>query len=315
MNRQQRRRAAALGPRDHQGGCPSEDIELVWTLAARAAAEGKGNRDAPFNQLFRAIMVANRFVLTKPVTALAEDLRISDLAVTINSFEKGRPFPGRTWLEWDGAVEGRDPPLPQQVGYDRLGVLVEADETGQRGRMVVLIRVAPGFGEASGTADMLPLAVTFDLRDAYERPETITEPASIGEVKRTLAAVQDPTMSELEGSALVAAALSRRFGMIENPYSADYLHRHLGSGARRWHEVHPDLLAIAVEEALVEAIMTLCAFIVLRTTGVVLTEVARGAKRRASSHGIDTSLLGYGILDIAAQNSPRSGWIGSLQVP
>lgn len=288
---------------------------MVWTLAARAAAEGKGNRDAPFNQLFRAIMVANRFVLTKPVTALAEDLRISDLAVTINSFEEGRPFPGSTWLEWDGAVEGRDPPLPHQVGYDRLGVLVEADDTGQRGRMVVLIRVAPGFGEASGTADMLPLAVTFDLRDAYERPETITEPASIGEVKRALAAVQDPTMSELEGSALVAAALSRRFGMIENPYSADYLHQHLGSGARRWHEVHPDLLAIAIEEVLVEAILTLCAFIVLRTAGVVLTEVERGAKRRASSHGIDTSLLGYGILDIAAPNSPQSGWSGSLQVP
>lgn len=107
MNRQQRRRAAALGPRPQPGMRPAEDVELLWSLGARVAAEAKGERGAQFGQVLRAIMGANRFVLTKRLTALAEDLRISDLAVTINSLEKGRPFPGRTWLEWDGAVEGR----------------------------------------------------------------------------------------------------------------------------------------------------------------------------------------------------------------
>ena len=313
MNRQQRRRAAALGPRVQPGVRPSEDTELVWSLAARAAAEDKGDRDAPFNRLFRAIAGANRFVLTKRVTALAEDIRISDLGVTIKSFEKGRPFPGRTWLEWDAAVEGREEPLPHEVRYDRLGVLVEADDTGQRGRMVVLIRVAPG-EEGGGRADMLPVAMTFDLRDAYERPESIVEPASLAQMQRLLAAVQEPTMAELEGSALVVAALSRRFGMIDNPYYAAYLHRQIGSGARRWHEIHPDLLATAIEEAMVEALLALCAFMVLRTVGIETTEVLPGTRRRASTHGIDTSLLGYGILDVAAQDRPRSGRNGSLQI-
>lgn len=315
MNRQQRRRAAALGPRFHAGIRPSEDIELVWSLAARAAAESKGERDPRFEQVFRAITGANRVVLTKRITALAEDLRISDLGVTINSFEKGRPFPGRTWLEWDGAVEGREEPLPHQVRYDRLGMLVEADDTGQRGRMVSVIRVAPGEGEDSGTVDMSPIAVTFDLRDAYERPESILEPASVGEIQSRLAAVQDPTPAELEGSALVTAVLSRRFGVIDNPYTAAFLHRHLGSGARRWHENHPDMLQTAIEEVMVEAVLTLCAFMVLRTVGIKATEVARGARRRAVIHGIGTVLLGYGILDVAAQNRPQFKWDGSLQSP
>lgn len=313
MNRQQRRHVAALGPRVQAGVHASEDIDLVWSLAARAASEGKGERDAPFTRAFHAIIGAKRFVLAKPVTTLAENLRMSDLGVTINSFEKGRPFPGRTWIEWDGAVEGRGQPLPHEVRYDRLGVLVEADDTGQRGHMVAMIRVAADAGPHSGTADMLPVGVTFDLRDAYEPLASLTRPGSIGEVRRRLAAAQDPTMAEREGSPLVMAALSRRFGTIENPYSAAYLHRHLGGGTRRWHERHPDLLATAAEEAMVEVIMTLCAFTVLRTVGIELTEVRRGARRRSATHGVDTSLLGYGILTVATQNRPLCGWDGSLR--
>ncbi len=48
VNWQHRRRVAALGPRIQPGVCPSDDIELVWSLAARAVFEGKGDRDAPF---------------------------------------------------------------------------------------------------------------------------------------------------------------------------------------------------------------------------------------------------------------------------
>ena len=292
---------------------PAEDIELVWSLGARALAEAKGERGVQFSQVLRAILGANCFVLTKRLTALAADLRISDLAVTINSFEKGRPFPGRTWLEWDGAVEGRCEPLPHQVRYDRLGVLVEADDTGERGRMIVLIRVTAGEGEASGMVNMLPLAVTFDLQDAYERPESIAEPASLEETRRILAATQDPTVAELEGSALVTATLSRRFGVIENPYLAAYMHRHLGPGARRWHKVRPDRMAMSIEEVMVEAVLTLCAFVVLRTVDIKTTVVSCGTKRRAVTRPIDTSLLGYGILDVAAQNRPQSGRNGFAQ--
>ena len=313
MNPQHRRRVAAFGPRIQPGVCPSDDIELVWSLAARAASEGKRDRDAPFTRALHAIIGTKRFVLTKQVTALAEDLRISDLGVTINSFEKGRPFPGCTWLEWDGAVEGRGEPLPHEVRYDRLGVLIEADDTGQRGHMVAMIRVAPGEGVYSGTADMLPLALTFDLRDAYEQPESLTKPATLDKARRRLAAVQDPTLAEMEASPQVAAALSCQLGTIENPYSAAYMDRHLGSGLRRWHQLHPDLMATATGEVMVEAIMTLCAFMVLRTVGIEATEVRRGAGRRLAIHGIDTSLLGFGMLNVATHNRPRSGWGGSLQ--
>jgi len=83
---------------------------------------------------------------------------------------------------------------------------------------------------------------------------------------------------------------------------------------RRWHEINPDLLATAIEEVMVEAIMTLCAFMVLRTVGIETTEVLPGTRRRASLHGIDTSLLGYGILDVAAPDRPRSGRNSSLQI-
>lgn len=298
MNRQQRRRSEALRPRIQAGVLPSEDIDLAWSLANRAMLEEKAGGGGPFLPAWQLIMGANRFALSSRVTALAEDLRISDLSVTVRSLDKGAPLPGRTWLEWDAKVEGRWDPLPGQVPIDRVGVLIEADETGQRGTMHCFARPAPTRAREVGLPDISPVAITFDLREDYERPASLIEPASVEDVRAMHARVSDPTMAEVEGSAVITAALSRRFGAIESPLVSDTVQRRLGLGDRRWSEVHQDLFITAVNEAMQEVLLAVSAFILSRTLGIGVTDVRRGAGRRMATHGIDTVPLGYGIWDV-----------------
>lgn len=308
MNRHERRRAAAFGSRRQRETMPPDGMVLFWSVAARAMAESKVGQPGPFHQAFQDIVGAKRFVLTNRVTALAEDLRISDLGVTINSFEMGVPFPGRTWLEWDAAVEGRDPPLPHQVPYERVGVLIEADDTGQRGSIVVLAKTAPVDGQGSGIATMVPVAMTFDLRDDYERPESLIEPPSVEQIRRALASKQDPTTAELESSAVQAAAMERRFGYVEASYLADFLQESMEAGERRWHEADPDSFATAAGEVTHDATLALCAFMVVRTAGIRTSKVLRGTRLPTPAGGFDTAQLGYCVIDLAASDlSPVAG--------
>ena len=309
MNRQQRRRLEALRPHIQAGVLPSENIDLAWSVAQRAMLEEKGDDGGPFQPAWRLIMGANRFALPSRVTALAEDLRISDLSVTVRSLDQGAPFSGLTWLEWDAKVEGRWEPLPGQVPIDRVGVLIEADETGQRGTMHCLARTAPTRAREVGVLDVSPVAITFDLREDYERPASLIKPASVEDMRAMHARVSAPTMAEAEGSAIVAAALSRRFGAIESPLMSDTIQRRLGLGDRRWSEVHRDLFDISANEAMQEVLLAICAFIVSRMVGIGLTDVRRGTGRRMATHGINTVPLGYGIWDMPpTTDSAGPGW-------
>ncbi len=308
MNRHERRRAAALGSRVQGEAAPPEDMGLYWSVMRRAMAEDESGRRGPYCQVHRAIMGARRLVLTKRVTALAEDLRISDLGVTIHSFEMGVPHPGTTWMEWDAAVEGRNPALPHQVPYERVGVLIEADDTGHRGQIAVLAKTAPTEGRRAD-ATMAPVVMTFDLREDFERPASIMAPASADQIRRALAATQDPTTAELELSVVSAAAMERRFGVVENPYLAATLQESLEVGEGRWHEVYPDLLHTAADEIEMtyDATLALCAFIVTRTVAVETIEVRPGARRRVPTFGIDRTPLGYRIIDLPATGRAPDG--------
>lgn len=308
MNRHERRRTAALHPPVRQSRAPAEDIDLVWSVGVQAMNEDKAGERGLFYQVFQDIKRANCFVLTKRVTAMAEDLRISDLGVTINSFEMGVPFPGLTWMEWDAAVEGRDPPLPHQTPYERVGVLIEADNTGHRGKMAVLAKTAPTDGQSRGAATMVPLAMTFDLREDFELPEFIFERPSLDQARRAQAALQDPTPSQMETSAVAAAAMERRFGTIENPYLAAFLNENTEAGEGSWLEDCPDLLAVAGEMAQ-DGTLALCAFMVARTVAIEESEILAGTRRRVPTLGIDTTPLGYTIIDLAA--SARSRMAGA----
>jgi len=280
---------------------------LCWSVMRRAVAEDESGQRGPYYKVYQAIMGAKRFVLTKQVTALAEDLRISDLGVTIHSFETGVPHPGNTWMEWDAAVEGRNPALPHQVPYERVGVLIEADDTGQRGQIVVLAKTLPMESRRAGVT-MAPVATTFDLREDFERPASILAPASAEQIRRALATRQDPTTAELELSAVAAAAMERRFGIIENPYLAATLQEVLEVSEGRWHEAYPDLLLTAAEEVTHDATLALCAFIVTRTVAVETVEVLPGARRRVPTFGLDRPPLGYRVIDHPAVGRfPRGG--------
>jgi len=299
MNRHQRRKAEAMRPRKEADGVPSEDLELFWSLVAPAKEDQQTQGGGPFYSALRAVMGANRFVLTKTLMNLAEDLRISDLAVTIKSFDKGLPFPGRTWLEWDAGIEGRLPPDVHQAPVDRVGVLIDADDTGQRGVINLMSRFAEGGGAASSGATISPIAITFDLRDDYERPQSLIEPASVPEIRRVRAAVLDPTPAEMDGSPIVWAALARHFGVIESPYLAPLLAR-LGSDGQPWHQARPEMFQAVVTEAMDDVGLALCAFIVLRTVDIEVTQVLRGAKRKTQTFGFDTTPLSYSIFGVAA---------------
>lgn len=299
MNRHQRRKAEAMRPRNEAGGVPSEDLELFWSLVAPAKEDERMQGGGPYYSALRAAMGANRFVLTKEIMDLAEDLRISDLSVTINSLDKALPFPGRSWFEWNAGIAGRLPPSAEQASVDRVGVLIDADETGHRGTINVLSRFAQGDRRVAGLADISPVAITFDLREAYERPQSLVEPASASETRRYRAAVQNPTPAEMEGSSVVSAALGRRFGVIESPYLAPFMGT-LGADGQPWHEVRPDLFQVAINEAMSEVALAMCAFIVMRTVGIERTQVLRGTKRKTRTFGFDTTPLSYGIFNVAA---------------
>jgi len=306
MNRHERRRAAALGSRVRRETAPPEDVGLFWSVMRRAMAEDKSGQRGPYHQVFRTIVKARRLVLTKRVTALAEDLRISDLGVTIHSFETGVPYPGNSWMEWDAAVEGRDPALPHQTPYERVGVLIEADDTGHRGQIAVLAKTAPMEG-CGAVATMAPVVTTFDLREDFERPPSIMAPASADQIRRALATRQDPTTAELELSVVAAAAMERRFGTIENPYLAAALQESLEVGEDRWHEADPDLLQRTSDEVTHDATLALCAFIVTRTVAVETTEVLPGARRRVPTFGFDRTPWGYRIIDLPAPGRSSDG--------
>ncbi len=304
MNRHERRRAAALDSRVRREAAAPENLGLFWSVMQRARAEDESGQRGSYHQVYRAIMGAKRFVLTKRVTALAEDLRISDLGVTIHSFETGMPYPGNTWMEWDAAVEGRNPALPHQTPYERVGVLIKADDTGHRGQIAVLAKTAPMEGR-SAVATMAPVVTTFDLREDFERPPSIIAPASADQIRRALATKQDPTTAELELSVVAAAAMERRFGVIENPYLAATLQESLEVGEGRWHEAYPHLLQTAADEMTHDATLALCAFIVIRTVAVETIEVLPGARRRVPTFGFATTPWGYRIIDLpAAGRSP-----------
>ena len=306
MNRHERRRAAALGSGVRQEAAPPEDIGLYWSVMRRAMAEDESGQRGPYHQVHRAIIRARRLVLTRRVTALAEDLRISDLGVTIHSFEMGVPHPGTTWMEWDAAVEGRNPPLPHQTPYERVGVLIEADDTGQRGQIAVLAKTLPVEGSGAD-AIMAPVVMTFDLREDFEPPASIMARPSADQIRRALAARPDPTTAELELSPVEAAAMERWFGIVENPYLAADLQEALGTGDGPWHEAHPDLLDTTAEEVTHDATLALCAFIVTRTVAVETIEVLPGARRRVPTFGFDRTPLGYRIIDLPATGRAPDG--------
>ena len=306
MNRHERRRAAALGFWVRREAAPPEDMGLYWSVMRRAMAGDESGQRGPYHQVHRAIMRARRLVLTGRVTALAEDLRISDLGVTIHSFEMGVPHPGTTWTEWDAAVEGRNPPLPHQIPHERVGVLIEADDTGHRGQIAVLAKTAPVGGRRAGVT-MAPVVTTFDLREDFERPASIMAAPSTDQIRRALAARQDPTTAEQELSAVEAAAMERRFGIVETPYLAATLQDVLEPGDGPWHEVYPDLLDTAAEEMTHDATLALCAFIVTRTVAVETFEVLPGARRRVPTFGFDRTPLGYRIIDLPATGRAPDG--------
>lgn len=276
-----------------------EDIELAWGVLRLAKAEADAGERGPYHRIMRDIFCARRLVLGPRITALAEEIRTTDLGVTVTSYAKAGPLPGLSWWEWDARIPGRLPPAEGDPEIDRVGVLVEADGSGRRGTMHVAFRVpAPPVGPAP-FVDLFPLACTFDWREDFEPPLSLLARATVEDVRRLRARAAAPTPAELEGSAVLAAAHSRRYGIIENPYFADGLQELLGTSEIPWHEEHPERLAALADEVMLEASLMTCLCICLHTVGLAGTEVRSTPRRKGQRPREHDVLLGYGILDAA----------------
>jgi len=188
-----------------------------------------------------------------------------------------------------------------------VGVLVEADDTGERGIIHVLIRVAPDQVRQSGVAGLLPVAYTYDLRDAWERPPSLMEAASVQDVRRAHEKAANPSPAERDGSPVILAALGRRFGVIESPHLEAAFRKRDGLRTSFWYRKTPDVFETAVEETIREVLLAIFVFLVMRTTKVDLVPVSCSSPSEEPTHGVGAAALPYAILDLAAPFFPGSG--------
>lgn len=291
MNRQQRRRRASQTFRAAPGAPPAEDIALALHLAAIVHSWRPGGGRGPFGPVLDGINGAERLVLARSLASLAENMRLTDLSVTVHSLENGAPFPGRTWIEWDAGLDdglGR-PAAP--LNYDRVGVLAEADETGQRGVMHVLVRTTD-----DGQPGLYPVAAAYDLREDYEPPPTLLPRESLEEMRRRLAGTRDLTPAGAEGSAVSWTATCRRFGMVECGHAEP---PEVGQGTLPWHRARPEMLVEVTDEVVPHVFVALLALLLLRTGNARAARVPAGAWRKRALHGIARVPFDYTILDLA----------------
>lgn len=306
MNRWRWGKAVQQVPQGARRSVPGEDLLLLHSLEAQAVKERQAGKAQPLDPAVRDAKRACRFVLAKPLVNLAEELRLTCTAVVINSLDKGRPPPGLTWLEWDGDVEGRLPCRAPSVRYDRVGVLIDAGDTGERGIIHVGARVAPDQARRSGVAGLLPVAFTYDLRDAWELPPSLMQAASVQDVRRAHAEAVNPTPAEQDGSPVILAALGRRFGVVESPYLAAAFRERDGLRTSFWYRNTPEVFETAVREATPDVVLAIFAFIVVRTTGVEAVNVAQGVPCKEVAHGMGAAAPSYAIVDLATPLHPGS---------
>jgi len=286
----------------------SETPHLLASLEAEAMKERQAGKADTLSLLVQDAKRANLLVVAKPLVDLAEELRLTCTGVVINSLDKGRPPPGLTWLEWDGAIEGRLPVTgPDRVRYDRIGVLVEADDTGERGIIHVAVRVAPDQVRQSGDAGLLPVAYTYDLRDAWERPSSLMEAATVQDVRQAHERAANPSPAERDGSPVIFAALGRRFGVVESPHLEAAFRKRDGVRTSYWYRKKPDVFETAIEETGREVLLAVFIFLVMRTARVDVEPVACSSPCKEARHGVGAAALPYSILDLATPSFPGSG--------
>ena len=230
-------------------------------------------------------------------------MRTEHLGVTVLSLEKARFASGWTWWEWDPRIEGRLPALPDQVALDRSGALVETDATGQRGTMHF---VFSGRNDPGGMVlEPAPFACAFDWREDYEPPPSLGQRATAEDYRRAMAHPPlDATLGELEASPVFRASLTRRFGLIENPFFTVEA-RALGIDVIDERMLDPAMFARASHEATEEACFMLALAIIMRSAPVVVTLVSRGAKLAESAGATRTAPFGFAVLDLAPAAFPE----------
>jgi len=308
VNRQQQRKRASQTLRAAPGAPPAEDIALALHLAAVVRGRRPGGGRGPFGPVLDAISEAERLVLARPLASLAENMRLTDLSVTVHSLEDGAPFPGRTWIEWDAGLDdglGR-PAVP--LNYDRVGVLAEADATGQRGVMHVLIRTTD-----DGQPALYPIAAAYDLREDYEPPPTLLLREGLEEMRRRLAGTRDLTPAEAEGSAVSWTATCRRFGIVESAHAEP---PEVGQGILPWHRARPEMLVEMTDEVVPHVFVALLALLLLRTGNARTARVPAGAWRKRALHGVSRVPFDYTILDLAEAAGLAPGAVpGAWPVP
>ena len=144
--------------------------------------------------------------------------------------------------------------------------------------------------------EAMPLAMTYDLREDYERPLSLMEPAGPEFYRQQAASTSEPTPSQSEGSAVSAAAMGRRLGVVESRLSVPMLRAVMGAN---WYSAQPDLLAMAAEEIMQETLLVLCVWSMMRTSGVVSLERVLKDEKALS--------LDYGVLRLAFAAGRHSG--------
>lgn len=277
------------------GGLGYPAPELLWGLGGEAY-KARNRRRGGFYQLFERALRARKFTLTESFAEMVEEMRTDHLGVTVLAPEKACLPAGSSWWEWDPRIPGRLPPAPGQLALERMGALLELEECGQRGTMH--FAVAGRSPEGRPVVDTMALSCTFDWREAYERPPSLVDAVSVSDARKILADSRgdDATMAELEMTPVFAAALARRFGVIESPYFAAELRERL-DGPYDW-KAEPDLLRAAVDDVNQEALFIHCVALVVRLARPRLVFVPRGMKLPMQGPWGDRSPCAFWIVQL-----------------
>ena len=251
--------------------------------------------------MLRSLLVARRSVLTDRVAAMAEEMRAEHIGVTVLSFEKARFPEGWSWWEWNPRTEGRRSLSCGPLDFDRAGVLVATDPTGQRGTMHF---VYSGVNNRGGRVlETGPIACAFDWREAYESPPTFEQRPTVEDYRDVLAhSPPDAPLGELEASPVFLASLDRRFGFVENRFFD------AGSRGGARPDGRRDTLELFLQlnhAAMNEAMFVLALMLVVGSAPLAVTPVAPGVQLARDAAGTDPAPFDCAVLDLAPRVFPE----------
>ncbi len=266
---------------------PSIRLDLLMSLLREAKDEEEAGRGGPAIEMLQDLVAARKTVIGPRLAYLGETIRTEDLGVTVRSLSEARLPVGKSWWEWSPAIPGRLPPETIQSKIDMVGVLVDVDETGQRGVMQMAIRMPNLVLNGKVAVMVMPICLTFDIREDAEPVDSLLASPDPQDVRQRLDQVRDPTVAEMEACSVTSAILSRRFGVVRSRYY------------KLSQPMDQETTLVMAQEAAIEGVLLVCLHVCLLSVPVRADIVPGEHRAKHLPRKKSASVFTYTILEAA----------------